>query len=53
MWRRVSSRAAVPVFAALSPAKEEKAFLWPETFTRPAVVPNNERAKVALAATVA
>ncbi|KIW75643.1 hypothetical protein Z517_10385 [Fonsecaea pedrosoi CBS 271.37] len=53
MWRRVSSRAAVPVFAALSPRKEEKAFLWPETFTQPATVPNKEEATAAVAAPVA
>lgn len=53
MWRRVSSRAAVPVFAALSPAKEEKAFLWPDTFTTPATVPNKETAAAAMAAQVA
>lgn len=33
MWRRVSSKAAVPRFAVMSPAKEEKMFLWPEVFT--------------------
>ncbi|KIW96872.1 uncharacterized protein Z519_02263 [Cladophialophora bantiana CBS 173.52] len=53
MWRRVSSRAAVPVFTALSPHKEEKAFLWPDTFTQPATVPNKDQAKTALAAPVA
>ncbi|OCT54903.1 Pdp3-interacting factor 1 [Cladophialophora carrionii] len=53
MWRRVSSRAAVPIFAALSPAKEEKAFLWPDTFTTPATVPHNVETKVAVAAPVA
>ncbi|KAK4935953.1 hypothetical protein LTR10_023074 [Elasticomyces elasticus] len=53
MWRRVSSRAAVPVFAALSPAKEEKAFLWPETFTQPATIKNSEDATAAVAAPVA
>jgi hypothetical protein len=31
MWRRASSRKSVPVFATFSP-KEEKSFLWPETF---------------------
>ena len=51
MWRRVSSRAAIPVFATLSPAKEEKAFLWPETFTQ--TVPQNAQAKAAVAAPVA
>jgi 2,3-diketo-5-methylthio-1-phosphopentane phosphatase len=57
MWRRVSSRAAVPVFAALSPAKEEKAFLWPEAFTQPATVPatvpKDAMASVAVAPPVA
>ncbi|ORY59586.1 HAD-like domain-containing protein [Pseudomassariella vexata] len=33
MWRRVSSKQAVPRFAVLSPSKEEKMFLWPEVFT--------------------
>ena len=33
MWRRVSSRASVPVFAAFTP-REEKMFVWPETFTQ-------------------
>jgi len=32
MWRRVSSRRAVPVIAALTP-REERMFVWPETFT--------------------
>jgi 2,3-diketo-5-methylthio-1-phosphopentane phosphatase len=57
MWRRVSSRAAVPVFAAMSPSKEEKAFLWPDNFTAPAplaaTVVNQEAAKAAVAAPVA
>lgn len=53
MWRRVSSKAAVPIFAALSPTKEEKAFIWPESFTQPAIVPNKEEAKAAVAAPVA
>src|SRR5271154_2257570 len=33
MWRRISSRASVPVFVALSPM-EEKMFMWPDTFTQ-------------------
>lgn len=33
MWRRASSKSAVPVFSALSPRREEKAFLWPDIFT--------------------
>jgi 2,3-diketo-5-methylthio-1-phosphopentane phosphatase len=31
MWRKASSRAAASIFAALSP-REEKMFIWPETF---------------------
>lgn len=33
MWRRVSSKQAVPRFAIMSPTKEEKMFLWPEAYT--------------------
>jgi len=33
MWRRVSSKQSVPVWHAKTPAKEEKMFVWPETFT--------------------
>ncbi|EPS25189.1 hypothetical protein PDE_00121 [Penicillium oxalicum 114-2] len=34
MWRRISSKEAVPtLMAAATPSKEEKMFLWPETFT--------------------
>lgn len=33
MWRRASSKAAVPLFAAMTPSIEEKAFLWPEAFS--------------------
>jgi 2,3-diketo-5-methylthio-1-phosphopentane phosphatase len=32
MWRRVSSKAAVPTFNAFTPM-DEKMFLWPEIFT--------------------
>lgn len=32
LWRRASSKTAVPVFAAMTP-KTERAFIWPETFT--------------------
>ncbi|KAJ9665739.1 hypothetical protein H2201_004226 [Coniosporium apollinis] len=32
LWRRVSSRKAVPLLAAFTP-REEKMFTWPETFT--------------------
>ena len=31
MWRKASSKAAASIFAVLSP-KEEKMFIWPETF---------------------
>jgi len=51
MWRRVSSKTSVPVFALMSPRKEEKAFMWPETFTTPAVAEEPET--TAVAATVA
>ena len=33
MWRRASSKTAVPVFAAMTP-QYEKAFIWPDTFTQ-------------------
>jgi len=33
MWRRVSSRQAVPKLVAATPSKEEKMFLWPEAFS--------------------
>lgn len=33
LWRRVSSKSAVPRFALMSPAREEKIFLWPEAYT--------------------
>ncbi|KAF3008184.1 hypothetical protein E8E14_007513 [Neopestalotiopsis sp. 37M] len=33
MWRRVSSKQAIPRFAVMSPSKEEKMFLWPEAYT--------------------
>lgn len=32
MWRRVSSKNAVPLFAAMTP-RHEKMFVWPEHFT--------------------
>ncbi|KAI5244215.1 hypothetical protein E4T42_07146 [Aureobasidium subglaciale] len=32
MWRRVSSKRAIPTFAAMTP-RDEKMFIWPETFT--------------------
>ena len=34
MWRRASSKAAVPLFAAMSPSIEQKAFIWPDAFTQ-------------------
>ena len=48
MWRRVSSKAAVPIWSAFTPSKEEKAFVWPETFTQK--VEDREAGKVAVAA---
>lgn len=33
MWRRVSSKQAIPRFVAMTPSKEERMFLWPETFS--------------------
>ncbi|PPJ54353.1 hypothetical protein CBER1_07131 [Cercospora berteroae] len=33
MWRKISSRNAVPTFKAMTPSVEDRAFLWPETFT--------------------
>ncbi|XXH03356.1 phosphatidylserine decarboxylase [Hypoxylon texense] len=33
LWRRVSSKNAVPRYVVMSPTKEEKMFLWPEAFT--------------------
>ena len=33
MWRRVSSRQAVPKLVAATPTQEEKMFLWPEAFS--------------------
>ncbi|KAK0616064.1 2,3-diketo-5-methylthio-1-phosphopentane phosphatase [Bombardia bombarda] len=37
LWRRVSSKAAVPRYVVMSPTKEEKMFLWPEVFSVPVV----------------
>lgn len=34
MWRRASSKKSVPLFAQFSPRKEEKMFIWPETFSK-------------------
>ncbi|OTB01459.1 hypothetical protein M426DRAFT_323477 [Hypoxylon sp. CI-4A] len=33
LWRRVSSKNAVPRYVVMSPSREEKMFLWPEAFT--------------------
>jgi 2-hydroxy-3-keto-5-methylthiopentenyl-1-phosphate phosphatase len=33
MWRRVSSQKVVPRILAMTPSKEERMFLWPETFS--------------------
>jgi 2,3-diketo-5-methylthio-1-phosphopentane phosphatase len=41
LWRRVSSKTAVPVFAALTPS-DEKMFVWPEVFTTLNSVPEKE-----------
>ncbi|KAJ5291654.1 Pdp3-interacting factor 1 [Penicillium angulare] len=36
LWRRISSKEAVPtLMAAATPSNEEKMFLWPETFSEP------------------
>ena len=53
MWRRVSSKASISVFSALSPTKEEKAFIWPKVFTQPAVAPNAAKAAAESAAVAA
>ncbi|KAF9882677.1 hypothetical protein FE257_005651 [Aspergillus nanangensis] len=44
MWRRVSSKQAVPKFVAATPTNEEKMFLWPEDFSeyhQPQAVPED------------
>lgn len=33
MWRRMSSKNAVPRMVAMTPSREDKMFLWPEAFT--------------------
>ncbi|KAK8069130.1 Pdp3-interacting factor 1 [Apiospora phragmitis] len=33
LWRRVSSQQSVSRFAAMTPSREDKMFLWPETFS--------------------
>lgn len=43
MWRRVSSRSAVPRYVAMTPSREEKIFLWPEAFTELLKTPAVER----------
>ena len=47
MWRRVSSKASVPIFSAFTPSIEQKAFVWPETFTQKTI---EEEGTVAVAA---
>ena len=34
LWRRASSKTSVPMYALMSPKKEEKMFLWPDVFTQ-------------------
>ncbi|EAW12121.1 putative 2,3-diketo-5-methylthio-1-phosphopentane phosphatase [Aspergillus clavatus NRRL 1] len=41
MWRRVSSKQSVPQFIAATPSKEEKMFLWPESFSQPTAIQEN------------
>ncbi|KAI0164546.1 HAD-like domain-containing protein [Hypoxylon sp. FL1284] len=33
MWRRVSSKNAVPKLVSMTPSREEKMFLWPDAFS--------------------
>lgn len=33
LWRRVSSRNAVPRYVSMTPSREDKMFLWPEAFS--------------------
>ena len=33
LWRRASSKNAIPAYVAATPSKEEKIFLWPESFS--------------------
>ncbi|KAF3760940.1 putative 2,3-diketo-5-methylthio-1-phosphopentane phosphatase [Cryphonectria parasitica EP155] len=33
LWRRVSSKSAVPRYVVMTPAREDKMFLWPEAFS--------------------
>ncbi|KAI0148729.1 2,3-diketo-5-methylthio-1-phosphopentane phosphatase [Xylariaceae sp. FL1272] len=49
LWRRVSSKNAVPKYVMNTPSKEEKMFLWPEAFSElkvPADVPELPTASV-------
>ncbi|KAK4191560.1 2,3-diketo-5-methylthio-1-phosphopentane phosphatase [Podospora australis] len=48
MWRRVSSRNAVPRYVVMTPSKE-KMFLWPEAFTELANKPIPELTKEPIA----
>ncbi|KAL4912344.1 2,3-diketo-5-methylthio-1-phosphopentane phosphatase [Aspergillus aurantiobrunneus] len=34
MWRRVSSKRAIPQFVAATPSREDRMFLWPESFSQ-------------------
>ena len=50
LWRRVSSKTAVPRYVVMSPSQEEKMFLWPEAFSElktPAVEMTNPLAATA------
>jgi 2-hydroxy-3-keto-5-methylthiopentenyl-1-phosphate phosphatase len=49
MWRRVSSKAAVPVFSMFSPTKEDKAFVWPDVFTEAVVKPEQQAQSITAA----
>lgn len=49
MWRRASSKAAVPIFSVFTPSREEKAFIWPQVFTESVVVEKPEEAQAAAA----
>lgn len=42
LWRRASSKTAVPVFAAMTPSREEKMFVWPETFSELKEIQENQ-----------
>ena len=60
LWRRVSSKSAVPRYIIMSPSQEEKMFLWPEAFselvktpalekTQPLITPAMEKTAVLVA----